>query len=97
MNGLKSTALILKGFNSNLVRLKVCWKKSERKLLTSFNSNLVRLKDDVSFFIFTFVLMFQFQSGAIKSILFAVKRNSTFSFQFQSGAIKRNEVVLDRI
>ena len=53
-----------------------------------FNSNLVRLKAGTLVKDSRRFCMFQFQSGAIKSVPHGVINKSDISFQFQSGAIK---------
>jgi len=76
-------------FNSKLVRLKRCWRcRRGLTLLLRFNSKLVRLKlirwyvDQVD------QMVFQFQTGSIKTRTMSRLQACMSTFQFQTGSIK---------
>ena len=69
-----------RGFNSNLVRLKVAKIPALQLRGRGFNSNLVRLKGGVIASAFAVEQLFQFQSGAIKRGHHVVKRGSEIRF-----------------
>gem|GEM_PF-770306 len=74
-------------FNSNMVRLKESGGGFWRYFGFYFNSNMVRLKGKFSFAMLR-PAKFQFQHGAIKSVVLAVYLFYSMLFQFQHGAIK---------
>ena len=61
-------------------------------IMTNFNSNMVRLRGAVKNQFIITDNKFQFQYGAIKSILMSVELMILLIFQFQYGAIKRATV-----
>ena len=70
-----------------MVRLKVCRSLTETDSVPDFNSSMVRLKGETARDSLTLAI-FQFQYGAIKSLLTRMTRNMVKQFQFQYGAIK---------
>ena len=80
--------LVLRSFNSSMVRLGDRCKRVALRSSSSFNSSMVRLgekKPGRRLFAFSF----QFQYGAIGSIIPAFDISSISRFQFQYGAIGR--------
>ncbi len=57
-------------------------------LYCNFNSSVVRLKVKITIMNLV-ILKFQFQCGAIKSIVVVIPSIFVSTFQFQCGAIKR--------
>ena len=105
--------VLLRGFNSKLVRLEEVKEHTTHWDQEGFNSKLVRLEDEdktgrIHFHVFGFnsklvrlevtsanlgniteLSEFQFQTGAIRSIFYAVDYPFIRVFQFQTGAIRR--------
>ena len=80
---------ILKSFNSNQVQLKGERAREGHQKGCCFNSNQVQLKGQGAYLSPIHFQGFQFQLGAIKSVLVEVNDHTVITFQFQLGAIKR--------
>ena len=83
-----ASALTKSYFNSKVVRLK--GRKEDWRLYYTidFNSKVVRLKVFTQRYAQISQLLFQFQSGTIKSVQTYTETSHCKPFQFQSGTIK---------
>ncbi|MCA0363104.1 MAG: hypothetical protein LCH67_03620 [Bacteroidetes bacterium] len=84
------------GFNSDVVRLRLGGGINDREVIFSFNSDVVRLRRLFLSLASSYLSLFQFRCGSIKTMSANGNLLSCSLFQFRCGSIKTLEAEVDQ-